>query len=573
MNREIKDSDADGLLDEEEKKLGTNPNKKDSDNDGLADYEEVNVYGTDPNDPDTDKDGVSDGDEVKMGRNPRGRGKLKDLFIPYAGNDYKPQALHPQRIFFHALSAILVKVLVIAFVVIIPVGAWLTPDVLLEQAKKIIELTNKIRQSVGVQLLTENSSLTQAAYNKAEDMLLKQYFAHVGPDEKTVKNWLAGVNYKYAIAGENLAMGFSSAEEVVNGWVKSQTHYANLIDPDFSEIGVGMASGLYNNYDTTLVAQFFGAQNQPTAGPEIQKPDASEAVKNTEIRVEAPAILGSANETAVMGEKEEIIPLPLEAPIFISPAKGLLDGGSVKIKVFSPGAEKVAVYIDGEEIGGAVALAGGYADLAANLAEGPHSLKAVASRGEENKESEILSLMVDTIPPEIDQARTKLTVVEAAGQKDKVVQATAYLSSDTVLAEVVFSNYHMALSRDESEDNKWVGQTIIFNQDQDQVFNPVVLPSLSATDWAGNKTLSDISWENITPVKPSLLSQYFFLKKEQPKFVKALFDVSSIYYKIILGIVIIALLLNIFIEIKKQHPKIIASALGLIFLLVILIVL
>ncbi len=42
-NENIKDSDADGLLDEEEKKLGTNPNKKDSDNDGLDDYEEVNV--------------------------------------------------------------------------------------------------------------------------------------------------------------------------------------------------------------------------------------------------------------------------------------------------------------------------------------------------------------------------------------------------------------------------------------------------------------------------------------------------------------------------------------------------
>jgi len=124
-----------------------------------------------------------------------------------------------------------------------------------------------------------------------------------------------------------------------------------------------------------------------------------------------------------------------------------------------------------------------------------------------------------------------------------------------------------------TEEGNWIGQTIIFDQDEEQIFNPVILANLVARDKAGNKTTVDVGWENITPVKPSLLNQYFFLKEQQPKYVKSLFDVSSIYYKILLGIVIIALLLNIFIEIRKQRPKIIASALGLIILLVILIIL
>lgn len=73
------DSDRDGLLDEDEKELGTNPNTPDTDKDGLFDYEEVNVYHTDPTDPDTDKDGYKDGEEVSNGFNPNGTGKLYNL--------------------------------------------------------------------------------------------------------------------------------------------------------------------------------------------------------------------------------------------------------------------------------------------------------------------------------------------------------------------------------------------------------------------------------------------------------------------------------------------------------------
>lgn len=73
-----KDSDDDGLPDEEELRLGTNPNSVDSDNDGLFDREEVKVWGNDPLKPDTDGDGYKDGAEVKGGYNPLGWGKLFD---------------------------------------------------------------------------------------------------------------------------------------------------------------------------------------------------------------------------------------------------------------------------------------------------------------------------------------------------------------------------------------------------------------------------------------------------------------------------------------------------------------
>jgi hypothetical protein len=72
----VLDSDGDGLSDEEEYKLGTDPFNPDTDGDGLSDREEVMIYKTDPLNPDTDGDGYSDGEEVKNGFNPNGEGRL-----------------------------------------------------------------------------------------------------------------------------------------------------------------------------------------------------------------------------------------------------------------------------------------------------------------------------------------------------------------------------------------------------------------------------------------------------------------------------------------------------------------
>jgi len=71
------DKDLDGLSDEEEKKLGTNPDNIDTDGDGIMDGDEIKIYHTDPLKADTDGDGYNDGYEVERGYNPAGPGKLK----------------------------------------------------------------------------------------------------------------------------------------------------------------------------------------------------------------------------------------------------------------------------------------------------------------------------------------------------------------------------------------------------------------------------------------------------------------------------------------------------------------
>lgn len=71
------DKDLDGLSDEQEKKLGTNPNLSDTDGDGISDGDEVNFYHTDPLKADTDGDSYKDGYEIRHGYDPLGPGKLK----------------------------------------------------------------------------------------------------------------------------------------------------------------------------------------------------------------------------------------------------------------------------------------------------------------------------------------------------------------------------------------------------------------------------------------------------------------------------------------------------------------
>ena len=230
----------------------------DSDKDNLTDFEEINLYGTDPHNPDSDFDGVSDGDEVMMNRNPLGTGSLRDLFIPCAQNDYSPGILKPRRIVFHVFSLLAIKLVLMSFIIFYPLSAWLSPDISLNEARKVINLTNELRKKLKLEILVENGRLTQAAWQKTQDMLINQYFAHRNPAGQDLSYWINKNGYKYSVIGENLAMGYATAEEVVVAWSKSPTHYKNIIDRNFKETGVAIGDGRFKGADTVFMVQYFG---------------------------------------------------------------------------------------------------------------------------------------------------------------------------------------------------------------------------------------------------------------------------------------------------------------------------
>ncbi|MFA5047651.1 MAG: CAP domain-containing protein [Patescibacteria group bacterium] len=575
------DSDADGLSDYQERLYGTDPFNPDSDNDGLSDYEEIKIYQTNPLDPDTNKNGITDGIEVATGRNPREKtGQLRELFFSYAGNSYHPEILKPKRMLWYGSTAIIIKLIVFIFITLLPLSAWVTPDVASNQAKQVIELTNTIRKNLNLPPLKENRRLSQAASDKAQDMLVGQYFAHVSPSQKGLKYWLDKNSYSYSAAGENLALGFSSAGDVVNAWSKSKTHYANIIDPDYQEIGVGVVIGNYRKYETTFISQMFGSPQtpiSPTAGNQSitsTTPASSSLAKANSKKPTAKTLAFNKTrptQTAVLGIK---IQAPLTAPALSSPDNQTMTKEEmVKITAIAPQAEKVITYLNGVVIASSSPSVDGYLEEKIKLNQGVNNLLFASIRGQEEVTSSPYVLILDSQPPTIDQDRS--SVIVETDKTERIVRAIVFLSPDTTEAEVSFGPYNIKLIRDDSETDKWTGSTIIFDQDEEQIFSPVVLPTLTVQDQAGNSTTEDINWQNVKPVKTSILKQYFFARNNESIYTKWLFGISSIYYKLLLAIIIATLVINIFVQLKKQIKqnkwRVITPSVCLIILLLLLI--
>ena len=119
--------------------------------------------------------------------------------------------------------------------------------------------TNNYRATNNESSLTENTLLTKAAQMKAEDMALKEYFSHIAPNGDEPWVWFKKVGYDYKYAGENLAVDFTESEDVTEGWINSAKHKANLLNTNFTEIGIGVAKGMFEGHETTFVVQFFGS--------------------------------------------------------------------------------------------------------------------------------------------------------------------------------------------------------------------------------------------------------------------------------------------------------------------------
>jgi uncharacterized protein YkwD len=103
----------------------------------------------------------------------------------------------------------------------------------------VIELINHERTQAGLKPLSLNGKLNQSAYSHSQDMAEKDYFNHTGSDGSRVSDRIYNAGYHYSLAGENIAVGQSSAEEVVKAWMNSPTHRANMMSVDYREIGIG----------------------------------------------------------------------------------------------------------------------------------------------------------------------------------------------------------------------------------------------------------------------------------------------------------------------------------------------
>jgi len=110
-------------------------------------------------------------------------------------------------------------------------------------AAAIVDEMNQHRRRQGLRPLSLNGRLNLAASDRVRDMFDQGYFDHVSPDGTQPFVWARHRGYRYATIGENLAEGQRSAREVVNGWMRSPGHRANILGSSFEDCGLAIAQG------------------------------------------------------------------------------------------------------------------------------------------------------------------------------------------------------------------------------------------------------------------------------------------------------------------------------------------
>lgn len=223
---------------------------------------------------------------------------LKKYFIPHEGNNFKPHSLR-------AGSAIFVLTLIL-----IVEACFLLQSLYFQKTNLfasilqnvLVNETNVSRQSTNLISLKESGLLDSAAKMKAEDMASKGYFAHVSPDGIDPWYWISKTGYKYSYAGENLAINFSDSEDVIKAWLNSPAHRENILDAHFTEIGIGIAKGMYEGKETIFIVQMFGrpVKSQISVLPKSLPSVATSAIS---VENEQPIVLGETSPVSLLMQK------------------------------------------------------------------------------------------------------------------------------------------------------------------------------------------------------------------------------------------------------------------------------
>ncbi|KOA20464.1 SpoIVD-associated factor A [Clostridium homopropionicum DSM 5847] len=113
---------------------------------------------------------------------------------------------------------------------------------------RVIQLVNSERAKKGLNSLNHNWQLSRVARYKSQDMVVKKYFSHTSPTYGSPFVMIRNFGINYRTAGENIAYGQRTPEEVMNSWMNSPGHRQNILNPSFSSIGVGVAKNSAGQY-------------------------------------------------------------------------------------------------------------------------------------------------------------------------------------------------------------------------------------------------------------------------------------------------------------------------------------
>jgi uncharacterized protein YkwD len=136
-----------------------------------------------------------------------------------------------------------------------------------------VKWTNTERKNNKLPSLAENSQLDKIADLRLADMFKNQYFAHVSPGSSSAETVAEDIGYDYLALGENLALGdFVSDRDLVEAWMASPGHRANILNTKYQEIGVAVQKGIFKGESEWIGVQIFGkpASSCPTVNDSLK---------------------------------------------------------------------------------------------------------------------------------------------------------------------------------------------------------------------------------------------------------------------------------------------------------------
>jgi len=184
---------------------------------------------------------------------------LAHLYHPRRSNNHRARVLHPEVLGIFSLIVFGVFTTVYASMQLPGRLGSVLGYASNISASDVISQTNQQRQTSGLGALAQSDRLSAAATAKAQDMFSKQYWAHTSPAGDQPWKFIKDAGYSYKVAGENLARDFSITNEMVDAWMASPTHRANIMNSSYSEIGIAVVNGALEGVETTLVVQMFGS--------------------------------------------------------------------------------------------------------------------------------------------------------------------------------------------------------------------------------------------------------------------------------------------------------------------------
>ena len=258
-------------------------------------------------------------------------------------------------------------------------------------ASELIKLNNQTRTNLGLKPLVENQGLTQAAKEKADDIITKDYFAHVSPSGITPWYWFERNNYNYVYAGENLALGFTDSASAHQAWLTSPGHKANIINCHYQETGLAVVIGEFEGRTTSVAVQLFGSLTDTNCQP---------AAVETETSVQP--------QTTAITTPDET---PPNAPIFITDSNLITNKSQPTLLGKSEVSARVIIYLEnGQQLGLTQVDTGGNFGFSFknSLADGVYKIYARAfdQAGNASALSQTITLTIDTKAPKLDADRS-----------------------------------------------------------------------------------------------------------------------------------------------------------------------